>query len=94
MLFRAKKEELLNREESEKSRNRFNVSGSGNISDKVIQPSDSEQKSCNLDEEKVKEILKNEINLLKEELKEDESKNREEVNRGIGEKNKSKKCFK
>ena len=87
-MFRAKKEEILNREESEKSRNRFN------ISDKVIQPSDLERKSCNLDEEKVKEILKKEINLLKEELKEDESKNREEVNRGIGEKNKSKKCFK
>ena len=33
--------------------------------------------------------MKNEINLLKEELKEDESKNREELNRGIGEKNKS-----
>ena len=88
MLFRAKKEELLNREESEKSRNLFYVSGSGNISDKVIQPSDSERKSCTLDEEKVKEIMKTKINLLKEQLREDESKNREEVNRGIGEKNK------
>lgn len=87
-MFRAKKEELLNQEESEKRKNRFNISGSGKISDKVIQPSDSERKSCTLDEEKVKEIMKTEINLLKEQLREDESKNREEVNRGIGEKKK------